>query len=148
MSDHTAAPKPCSSCPWLIANHGMPHPGGWFTKKNRARLWAKLREGDSMSCHKTDVENPVPAGCPAPKEGSVARECTGALILQQREMMNFQETKNLKAYRASHPSGLKPIGLRAIVERYMLGGVLGVLRMSRPNLGEPVGHDGLNWGQR
>ncbi len=60
MADHVAAPRPCSSCPWLIANHGRPHPDGWNTKRNRDRLWAKLRTGDSMSCHKTDVSNPVP----------------------------------------------------------------------------------------
>lgn len=150
--DHVACPHPCSSCPWIVANHGKPHPHGWYTKRNRDRLWAKLRTGDSMSCHRTDVSNPVPDGHQVPPEDSTVKECTGALILQQREVMNFQACgigfgpeDTRRAYRAAHPRGLTLEGLHVIIERAMFGGVLGGLRLAKPDLNEAVGHDRLIW---
>lgn len=143
-----ANPRPCSECPWRTDNHGKPHPDGWFTKRNRDRLWAKLRRGDSMSCHKTDPSNPVPEGVDPVKAGTTVHECTGALILQQREMMNFQACKSLPTYKAQHPKGMTRTGLLVLVERSMFGGVPvlgGGVAMARPNLNEPVSHDGLNW---
>lgn len=148
MADHSACPHPCSSCPWLIANHGKPHPHGWYTKANRERLWAKLRRGDSMSCHPTDPDNPVPEGHRAAPEDSIVKECTGALVLQQREVMNFQAAKDRGAYRKQHPRGMTLLGLAAVIERVMFGGLMGSLKMTKPDLNEPVGHDGLNWVQR
>ena len=154
-----ANPKPCSSCPWLISNHGKPHPDGWFTKKNRDRLWAQLRKGESMSCHKTDPDNRVPEGTAPVSEDVEPCECTGALILQQREVMKFQEhckaaeaevlssdRGGLKRYRAENSKGMTHDGLAEIMSRAMLGGTpFGGLKLTRPNLNEPVGHDPLTW---
>lgn len=144
-----ANPRPCSECPWRTENHGQPHPDGWFTKRNRDRLWAKLRRGESMSCHKTDPSNPVPTGVDPVKAGTTVHECTGALILQQRETMNYQACQgHLPTYKATHPKGMTRIGLVTMVERTIFGGVplLGAgVAMARPNLNEPVSHDGLNW---
>lgn len=144
-----ACPRPCSQCPWLTANHGKPHPDGWYTKKNRTRLWnGGLRHGDEMSCHKTDPHNPVPEGVKPVPLDTVIHECTGALILQQREVMLFQRcsdeaqaagTKDtFKRYKAAGGTMTK-LGLGYLVQRVVLGGTpLGGLAMSRPDLNEPV----------
>src|SRR5690349_1270948 len=107
-------PSPCSHCPWRTENHGKPHPDGWYTAANRKRLWAKLRRGESMSCHPTDPENPVSekaraAGAVVAKEGSQVRECIGAIVLQQREVMRFQAQPD--AYLKLHSNGMTRRGL-------------------------------------
>lgn len=87
-----AASTPCSACPWRLANHGKPHPHGWYTKKNLRRLWGGLRTGEApgMSCHPTDPNNEVPEGHKAPKDGAEPAECAGALLLVKRELQLFQ----------------------------------------------------------
>lgn len=150
-----ANPKACVSCPWRLKNQGKPHPDGWFTAANLKRLWAKLRHGEMMSCHRTDPNNPVPEGQQPVPEGTTTHECAGALTLQQRELMNFQdiakvEKKALKVYKQQHPQGMTRDGLTAIVERAMFGGTsIGGLKMSKPNLNDPeVGYSKLNWKPR
>lgn len=139
-----AKPRPCATCPWRTANHGKPHPDGWYTKRNRARLWAQLRRGEMMSCHKTDPANPVPSGVKPVPYGTEVHECAGALVLQQREIMNFQRCKSLPLYRSQHPNGLLRAGLLTIAERAVFGGMSGLV-MARPDLNEPVSHDRLHW---
>lgn len=85
-----ASPKPCSACPWRIENQGKRHPGGWYTKANLRRLWARLRRGEKMTCHPTDPENPLPEGWPAPPPSATTVECCGSLVLTQREFMRYQ----------------------------------------------------------
>lgn len=82
------APKACRACPWRLSNQGTPHPHGWYSKRNLARLWAGLRTGRApgMSCHPTDVRNAVPDEDKAPKPDAVMHECTGALLLVAREI--------------------------------------------------------------
>lgn len=152
-SVHQAAPKPCSHCPWRIENQGKRHPGGWYTKANLRRLWAKLRRGESMTCHPTDPANPLPEGWPAPPPAARTLECAGSLILQQREFMRFQECmvgsadskETWRKYRARHPRGLTLEGMGRVLERAMFGGTpIGGLKMRRPNLEEPgIGHPDL-----
>jgi hypothetical protein len=148
-----AAPNPCSACPWRTANHGKRHPDGWYTKANRARLWRQLRQGENMTCHPTDPSNPVPEGHPCVPEGAQTLECSGALILQQRELMRFQAVAHQVAagtlkgrafalYRKLHPGGMTLAGLGSLVERAVFGGVFGV-QMSKPDLRAEVGHDAL-----
>lgn len=140
---------PCGSCPWLTVNHGKRHPDGWYTKANRDRLWSKLRRGEPMSCHRTDPANPVsePAQAagyrPAP-EHAQARECAGALILQQREMQHVSDLQaDLPAYRKLSPRGLTLDGIQRLLGRLVLGGTPLALAMAKPNLNEPVSHDPL-----
>lgn len=144
-----ACPRPCKECPWLTENHGKPHADGWYTKKNRSRLWnGGLKHGDSMSCHKTDPNNPVPEGTQPVPEGTPVHECTGALVLQQKEIMLFQrccdearavgDVDGFKRYRAAGGTMTRQ-GILIVVERFLFGGsALGGLKMSRPNLNEPV----------
>lgn len=143
MSVHPAAPSPCDACPWRIANHGQRHPDGWYTARNRDRLWAKLRRGDSMSCHPTDPRNPVPEGHRAAPEDAKTRECAGALILQQREWMLFQEEHagDVAGYRRARPRGLTREGLMAIAARSIRWP--GDVEMSTPDLNQPVSHPPL-----
>jgi hypothetical protein len=140
--------SPCSHCPWRTENHGKPHPDGWYTAANRKRLWAKLRRGDAMSCHPTDPTNPVSAkareqGAIVAKEESTPKECVGAVVLQQREVMCFQADH--KGYFKTRKNGMTKRGLAVIVERVLMGGVLGTPAMLKPDLNAPVGHDGLSW---
>lgn len=144
---------PCRHCPWLTTNHRRRHPDGWFTKANRARLWAKLRTGDSMSCHPTDPNNPVSeravaAGYrPAPATART-RECMGALILQQREFMVWQDVHggDHAAYRKGRPGALTLGALARIAQRFLFGGVpTGPAAMPKPNLNAPVNRDGVTW---
>lgn len=142
-----ACPKPCKECPWLTENHGKPHPHGWYTEKNRKRLWKALKTGERMSCHKTDPSNEVPDGVTPVPDDTQTHECTGALILQQRELMLFQKcadeahaagTKDaFKRFKAAGGTMAKG-ALAYIVQRAMFGGMPGSIRMSRPDLNEPV----------
>lgn len=89
------APDPCAACPWLTSNHGKKHPGNYYSDANRRRLWKGLRTGDApgMTCHPTDPENqPV-------KEEQRTRECTGAVVLMQRELNAFEEAVDMTTYR-------------------------------------------------
>ncbi len=150
---YPASPLPCESCPWRTANQGKRHAGHWYTTANLKRLWAGLRRGVSMSCHPTDPRNPLPPDCAPLPEGVKTHECTGALILQQREFMVYQDgfRRDVAAYRTARPLGMTLAGLRAIVERQVLGGVplIGCVKMSHPDLGqEGVGHSPLDgWKQ-
>lgn len=140
-----ACPAPCNSCPWLTANHGKPHPDGWYTARNRARLWAGLRRGEAMSCHKTDPANPVPEGCTPVPEGTTVHECTGGLILQQREVMKVSAVGGPRPYRKAHKAGLTVPGILRVVERIMFGGVpvIGGLPVTKPDLNAEVSHPPL-----
>ena len=140
----SACPRPCAACPWRTENHGKPHKNGWYTARNRVRLWSKLRRGDSMTCHQTDPENPVPVGAkPAPKDATT-RECAGGLILQQREIEKVQGFETFRDYVRSSRVGLTLRGLSGLVERFLFGGVpvlgAGAIKMTATNLNEPVSH--------
>lgn len=145
MKAASACPRPCSTCPWRDENHGKLHLDGWYTKRNRKRLWAKLKLGEMMSCHKTDPSNPVPDGNEPVAEGTTPHECTGALILQQRELMLFQHgcadgqkaAETFKRYKEAGGT-MTRFGLASLVERALFGGKLGGLAMARPNLNEKV----------
>ena len=79
------------------------------TLSNIRRLWAGMRRGEHMTCHPTDPHNPVIEKAlakgiqPAP-ESARTIQCIGAVILQQREWMVFQDVYggNLARYRREH----------------------------------------------
>lgn len=156
MSDDPSSAQACKTCPWRIENHGRRHPDGWFSRANRTRLWAKLRRGDAMSCHRTDPgvevsDKAVAAGFKRVPEGVEARECTGATILIQREFMTWQGqyAGDLRAYRKARPLGLTREGLMAVVQRVAFAGVpfFGGPKMDNPDLdaeGIDAGN-GLDW---
>lgn len=147
----------CVSCPWRISNHGKSHPDGWFTAANRRRLWAQLRQGEAMSCHRTDPDNPVSdaavaAGYKRVPEGTQVKECTGAVVLAQREAMIWQDDHagSVKDYRKARPRGLTREGLVATVMRVAFGGVpiVGGPPVQKPNLNDPTigaGLPGVDW---
>lgn len=139
--------EPCAACPWFLTNQGKRHPGGWYTKKNLARLWAKLRRGDGMTCHPTDPQNEVPEGLAKPSENATTYECAGAIILQQREVMWLQRYDDYRDYRRNRPMGLLREGLAETVSRVMFGGInfgpMASKPTSKPNLNAPVGYEPL-----
>ncbi len=150
-----AAPTPCLHCPWRPSNQGKRHPDGWYTKANLQRLWAQLRRGELMSCHPTDPGNPVSDAAqkagyrPAPAHSRV-RECTGALVIQQREFMLLQDryNANLGIYRRERPRGLTRDGIMALLERAVFGGSpFGAgPALTRPNLNQDdVGVPWMDW---
>lgn len=158
MADDEASPSQvCKTCPWRVENHGRRHPDGWFTAKKRAFLWSLLRRGEPMSCHRTDPANPVSdravaAGFKRVPEGTEPRECTGALILVQREVMVWQDRfgADTRLYRKRRPLGLTREGLAAVVIRAAFGGVamLGAgPEMDRPDLNakDISAGNGLDW---
>ncbi len=137
-----ANPHPCAACPWRTENHGKRHAEGWYTEKNRRRLWSKLRRGDSMTCHPTDPR--------MGSESETTHECAGGLVLQQREVKKFEAaclaSKNtgLKDYLRSNPGGMTKVGLLRVVER-AFSGLFGRRSMPALDLNEPVSHPGLEW---
>jgi hypothetical protein len=150
----SACPVPCAHCPWRLANQGSkPDPHKFFTKANLARLWKGLREGARMSCHPTDPRMAEFAGYEALADRDVTHECAGALTLQQREFMKFQDVaqanpqskKTLQEYRKQHPKGLTRNGLVALLERSVFGGTgLDAVKMSTPDLNDAeIGYDVL-----
>lgn len=138
-----ACPVPCSACPWRTENHGKPHPDGWYTAKNRERLWAKLRRGEAMTCHPTDPANPIPAGAKPVPEGATTHECAGALVLQQREIEKAGGYVKLQDYFKENKRGLTKQGVLVLAERLAFGGTFGGLAMTSTNLNEPVSHPPL-----
>lgn len=157
MSDEVrpANPKACADCPWRLSNHGGRHQHGFFTKRNLARLWAGLRRGERMSCHPTDSRMAEFEGYEQTGEREVTHECTGALIVVQREFMRYQEILEqhpeadarevMRLYREQRPGGLTRDGLVQVLERAMFGGTaLGGIVMARPNLNDcEVGYEPL-----
>jgi hypothetical protein len=106
-----------------------------------------------MSCHPTDPENEVPEGQTPVPDHVQPRECTGALVLVQREVMRFQKIADdartareaLRCYRLNHPRGMTKGGLQYLVSRAIFDGTaLGNKHaMARPNLGAAVSHTEL-----
>lgn len=144
----TANPHPCSACPWRLENHGVRHPDGWYTKANRARLWARLRRGESMTCHPTDQRNPLPPGFDPVPDGVTTHECTGALVLQQRELHRFnliaEAGGDLRSYLRRYARGMTRNGLAEVVARYMRMPYTAAMPHGL-DLNAPVGVDGLPW---
>lgn len=150
----SACPKPCSSCPWRLANQGSkPDPHKFYTKANLARLWKGLRDGVRMSCHPTDPRMAEFAGYESLADRDVTHECAGALTLQQRELMKYQDIaladpkskKTLQEYKKQNPKGLTRYGLIALVERSVFGGSsFDRVKMSTPDLNDvEIGYDVL-----
>jgi hypothetical protein len=138
-----ANPTPCSACPWRTENHGKPHPDGWYTARNRDRLWSKLRRGDGMTCHPTDPENPCSTGSAVP-EDATTHECAGALILLQRELKKIEAIpgSDLKRYMKENPRGLTRSGIGSLLNQLMFGGLYGHV-MPSLDLNAPVSHPPL-----
>jgi hypothetical protein len=104
----TSAPRPCNSqCPWLVASHGktvqlfydheapgIPMPEGEFAFApwKRARVWEiDLKDGlDGYGslCH---VRLAGTQQTPDHVWHVVSRQCTGALVMQQREVLRHVE---------------------------------------------------------
>jgi hypothetical protein len=153
MSEHVTqcAEAPCASCPWRKSNQNKESPRveghrfTWYSKANQRRLWRELRNGERMTCHPTDSAHPQANGRQTP-DTVQTRECAGALILVQREMMIAQAIpdKGFKRYRRSRPHGLSLCGMRVVVERVLFAG-LSTCKMGRPDLNladvqyEPLG---------
>jgi hypothetical protein len=117
-----ATGKACSKCPWRLANQGQPHPHGFYTKANLRRLWAGIRRGARMSCHPTDPRMAEFEGYEKTAGVSCTHECSGALVLVQRELQRFKDaaeaagaaggsSDGLQRYRREHPKGLTREGL-------------------------------------
>lgn len=142
-----ACPTPCSACPWRTENHGKPHPDGWFTARNRERLWTQMKTGERMSCHPTDPDNPLPPGAP-PVKATETHECAGVLILFQREavkIQSFPAPHAFRLYRKAHPRGLTKAGVAVLISRTVFGGVpmVGGPKMPLLDLMQAVSHPPL-----
>lgn len=107
-----------------------------------------------MSCHPTDPRMAEFEGYEALAVRESTNECTGALIIVQREWMVFQNLalenpkskKTLQTYKKLRPNGMTREGLILIAERAMFGGTfLNPVAMARPNLGdEEVGYPAVD----
>ncbi len=148
--EHLSDADPCAACPWRTSNAGKPHPDGWYRRANLARLWRLLREGEPMSCHPTDPDNPVSeeaqaAGYRPAPPGSTRLECRGAVILVQREfhLLINRFGNDVAAYRSARPRALTKRGIGNIAVRLVLGGVplVGGPKMARPDLNADVGYE-------
>jgi hypothetical protein len=138
--------EPCAACPWRRSNLGKPSPlvenqkYRWYTAANLKRLWAQLRKGDPMTCHPTDPMMRQATGNYV-KDHTVTYECTGAVILQQREFQYLSDIiergGSIKDYRRQHPRGLTADGAECLLARLIWGGTPLARRMGRPNLNEP-----------
>lgn len=97
-----------------------------------------------MTCHPTDPRMAEFSGYEETADRKVTHECTGSLILVQREFMQFQacceearqeeEKDGFRRYRFKHPNGLLKQGVKGVLERALLGGRFGDLPMARPDL--------------
>lgn len=93
-----------------------------------------MRRGDTMTCHPTDHAMTQATGGRVP-ESVQTHECTGAIILIQRELQYLQESPDYRTYRQAHPRGLTRDGAAEMISRLLFGGVMAA-STARPNLNE------------
>jgi hypothetical protein len=142
-----ARSRPCNSqCPWLVANHGkavklfydhevagitMPEGDFTYAPSKRARVWEDyLRDGADgygSLCH---VRLPGTQLGPGGTADVVACQCTGALVMQQRELLRHLEHGE---------SALSTTGA-ARVAGDMLGRKVGEHELSKLDIGELLEH--------
>lgn len=113
---HAAADQPCNNqCPWLEANHGLVveleydhevpgipmSPGPYsFDPSKRVQIWENnLQDG---ICGYGNVCHVRLKGTHEREDGSwqVARQCVGALVMQQRELIRHLEHRSSALSRA------------------------------------------------
>lgn len=139
--------KPCKDCPWRTSNlKRKPDPHKFYTLANLRRLWKGLRDGERMTCHPTDPEMAEFEGHEKTAERPVTHECTGALIVQQREVMRFQECcheaeedgkkDGFQRYRRKYPKGMTRNGLAEVAFTFVSGGGFGGMPMAKPDLNQ------------
>lgn len=148
------APHPCDACPWRESHHGddpATDPHGFYKPENLAELWNWLRGGERMTCHPTDPRMADYEGYEHTADVRHTLECTGSMILLQREVHYFQEICKrlsgepgkgtaLAIYKKEHPGGLTRNGMIANVERLMVS-MPGYIA---PDLNEPdIGYQPL-----
>jgi hypothetical protein len=97
-----AAPHPCAECPWRTENHGREERHGFYGPENLRRLWDGLRDGERMTCHPTDPAMAEFAGYESTAHRRRTRECAGALVLIQRELMRLNAAAQDPAVPAGH----------------------------------------------
>lgn len=121
-------PKACSGCPWRVSVRQQAEAG---TRPDPHGFYG-LRKGDApgMSCHPTDDRMGEFDGY-APPAGAEFRECTGSLIVMQREMrlleaeMADRSLRNpIGDYQRKRGRGgaLTRSGIAAFMERLLFGG--------------------------
>ena len=139
--------KPCNNqCPWLVANHGksvklyydhkvpgiaMPEGEFSFAPWKRAGIWDDhLKDGVhgyGSLCHVRLPGTQQPAG---DRWDIVACQCTGALVMQQREVVR---------YASRGESALSAQGVARIASE-MLGREIGEQSLSALNVRELLAH--------
>lgn len=149
-------PRPCNrQCPWLVANHGrtmeleydhevpdIPMPGGpyAFDPWKRVQIWdAHLREGTrghGSLCH---VRCEGTERRPGNVWNVVGHQCTGALVVQQREAVRHVE-RGESALSAGGAARVASDMLGRDVTVEELGGldVAELLRAASPSLLDPA----------
>jgi hypothetical protein len=109
--------QPCATCPWLIRNHGIPHPTHWYAAKNLRRLWSGIRRGEGMICHSTDPDATSYGALKNAAEGN-ERMCIGSLVLVARTFERLN-----KSSPSQYHDGLGPRmtrrGIARWVERFL-----------------------------
>lgn len=141
------APRPCNTqCPWLVANHGrtaelfydhevpgipMPEGGFSFAPWKRALVWeTDLKHGGygyGSLCH---VRLQGTQLKPDDSWDVVARQCSGAVVMQQREVLRHVE---------SGDSALTPHGAARIASD-MLGREVAECELSDLDVRELLAH--------
>lgn len=94
-----------------------------------------------MTCHPTDprMNDMVGAADDEVREDATTHECTGSLVLVQRELMVLQKAfgSDPARYARERRGGLTKAGMVEAVSRYFFGGSpRGGMAMSRPDLGD------------
>lgn len=109
----------CATCPWLIQNHGLTKPVGWYSTSALRKLWTGLRtaEAPGMICHSTDPNSHHYGGKAGIKPGN-EQECAGALTLVISNVNAFAEDR-----RQPFQPGLTRQAIAYYVERYLFGSV-------------------------
>ena len=149
MTDGT---PPCKTCPFLRSNQGKRTAGGFYSRRNLQRMWARIRQGELLICHSTDPEAWVTGSPTCPKKGQIKpgneQACRGALYMVKREdktlLKSIDAGTGFSGY-ARAPEAAKPpmtpLGFLAIAETVMLAGSpLGTrLKLYAPDMDADVG---------
>lgn len=111
----------CPTCPWLLENHGKPHPAKWYSPANLRRLWSGLRTGKcpGVVCHSSDANNVEYGGDITNIKDGKQRPCAGAILVVMKHCNEFEQ-HGMFFYKLTHGRlAMSLQGLRFWIGQYV-----------------------------
>lgn len=135
--------KVCETCPWLIKNHGKPHPHHWYAKWNIRRLWNGIRNGKAagVTCHASDPKAPAYGGHNI-RASSQPHPCAGAILYLSKHVDAMNDAPSYDAYRNLFDLPVSKKVFLKLLERQLFSG------KAMPDVEDRRDEIGVPWEER